>query len=125
MLSWLNTSWSGKSTPKKVDIDDKETIKQLKQENKRLTKEVSKLKINLLEYDSIKEELDDIYIRYAELNKEIENKKNWENDIENIQTLVFLSIKMRNMLIECRKQMLPVSLGQQIDYILKEAKELD
>jgi len=125
MLNWLNISWSKKSTPKKVDLDDKEIIIQLKSENKRLSKEVSKLKISLLEYDSAKEELDNIYQRYGELNKELENKRNFESDIDNIQTLVFLSIKMRNILIECRKQMLTVNLGKEIDNVLKEAKELD
>ena len=122
LVTFLNR-WSKKSMV--IDKDDNQTIKQLKKENKRLAKEISLLKINLLEYDSAKEELGDIYQRYAELNKELENKRNFESDIENIQTLVFLSIKMRNLLVDCRKQMLPVDLGQQIDSVLKDARELD
>jgi len=129
MLNWLNVRWSktstSTSTSKKEDPEDKDVIKQLKKENKRLAKEVSQLKINLLEYDSAKEELDDIYQRYAKLNKELANKRNFESDINNIQSFVFLSIKMRNLLVECREQMLPVNLGKQIDSVLKEAKELD
>ena len=130
MLNWLNVRWSKTSTSKtstskKEDPEDKDVIKQLKKENKRLAKEVSQLKINLLEYDSAKEELDDIYQRYAKLNKELANKRNFESDINNIQSFVFLSIKMRNLLVECREQMLPVNLGKQIDSVLKEAKELD
>ena len=124
MIDWLNNIRTKKTTIK-VDPEDKELIKQLKKENKRLSKEISQLKVNLLEYDSIKEELNDIYTRYAELNKEIEGKRNYESDIQNIQTLVFLSIKMRNLLIKCRKEMLPVNLGQEIDNILKDARELD
>lgn len=126
MNSWFKIfDFSKKSTLKEKDVDKDETIKQLKKENKRLAKEISQLKIKLLEFDSTKQELEEIYEKYEELSKEVSNKRNFESDIQNIQTLVLLSIKMRNLLIECRKERLPINLGQQIESVLKEAKELD
>ena len=71
-------------------------LKYLQSENERLNLEIDKLKTGN------KNKID----------------KNFEQDIKN---LIQISMKMKNLLEQCRSQtMLPIDLGKQIDKVIKE-----
>jgi len=56
------------------------------------------------------------------LKGDLKLKKSMENDIKN---LLKISMKMKDLLEDCRSQTLPFELGRRIDTIIKEIENYD
>jgi len=96
-----------------------EYVKLLKDENKNLSTEISKLKIQILSYENLKTELNDLYLKYNKLKKESNNI-----DTNDIKILIDISMKMQKILMDCKKELLPIKLSKDIDRIMKQIKDL-